>query len=116
MAALLCDEDVDVEVAGGLQLLGHDAITVRDLGLLGAADELVLEIAAELRRIVFTHNTHDFPGQADRWTAEGREYPGVLAATRAPVGVLIRRLESWLGDEGAVSAVKNTWAWLPRVP
>lgn len=51
------DENVPVEVARQLKSRSIDAVTVRDLGLLGEADINHLQNATELGRVLCTHDT-----------------------------------------------------------
>lgn len=59
MALRLCfylDENVPVAVARQLRVRGIDVVTVRDLGLLGATDEIHLAQATQLNRVLCTHD------------------------------------------------------------
>jgi hypothetical protein len=64
MARLYADEHFPVAIVFVLRRLGHDVITVRETGLSkmgeGTPDELVLQFAAQQRRIVVTFNERDF--------------------------------------------------------
>jgi len=62
MARFLTDECVTPILAELLNQKGHDALTVRDLGLAGRAtpDTAILATAIELGRIVITQNRDDF--------------------------------------------------------
>jgi len=53
----LIDECLRPMVAEGLRDAGHDAIHVGDVGLLGATDEQVMSLAAELSRVVVSADT-----------------------------------------------------------
>lgn len=57
------DENVPVQIAHQLQARGIDAVTVRDLGLLGTTDEDHLENATSLGRVLCTYDA-DFIGLA----------------------------------------------------
>ena len=48
------DEDLPVELVTDLRVLGHDADTVADEGLRGAADPAVMDAAFAADRILFT--------------------------------------------------------------
>lgn len=62
MHLLLADENFSREVSRLLSELGHDVITLQDLGLSGIKfpDESVLEKAIELERCILTFNRKDF--------------------------------------------------------
>lgn len=67
------DENLTPEIALQLRLRGVDAISVRDLDLLGADDESHLERATVLGRVLVTTDT-DFL----RLDAAGIEHAGIL--------------------------------------
>jgi hypothetical protein len=67
------DENVPVEVARQLKSREIDAVTVRDLNLLGDEDENHLKRAADMERILCTYDT-DFVALA----AEGLEHTGIV--------------------------------------
>ena len=50
------DENIDLAIAAQLARGGIDAITVRDLGLLGDEDINHLERATEMDRVLCTHD------------------------------------------------------------
>ncbi len=83
------DENVDVEVAEQLVRKGIDAITVRDLDLLGDEDPNHLRRATEMGRVLCTHDK-DYP----RMSAEGVEHAGIAFAEqyRAIIGGWVRAL------------------------
>ena len=60
------DENLPVELANDLQLLGHDADTVDDEGLSGAEDPTVLDAAFKSGRVLFT---------LDKGIADLQRYP-----------------------------------------
>lgn len=102
-------------MASGLRARGHIVITARDLGLLGERnDEVLLQRAVDLEHVLFTHNFADFSALAKDWSAAGRSFPGVLVAPMLPVGMLVRRLDSWLSDSQAVAGIQGRYDWLPR--
>lgn len=95
MPILLADEDFDHRVVRLLREVGHDIITLQDLGLAGLAipDEQVLAIAIALKRGVLTFNRKDF-------IKLHREYPlhfGIIICTRnSDVKALSTKLETLL--------------------
>lgn len=50
------DENLPVAIATQLKSRGIDVVTVRDLGLLGDSDENHLQRAAEMGRVLCTHD------------------------------------------------------------
>lgn len=62
MHLLLADENFSLEVSIRLSKLGHDVITLQDLGLAGIKypDEEVLQKGVELKRCILTFNRKDF--------------------------------------------------------
>jgi predicted nuclease of predicted toxin-antitoxin system len=62
MARLLADEDVAFPVVEWLRHLGHDVMTVHDLGQanLGVGDDVVLELARNDARALVTMNRKHF--------------------------------------------------------
>lgn len=87
---LYFDEGVQVAVAEQMRNRGIDAVTVRDLELLGDADINHLQRASEMRRVVCTFD-HDFL----RLHAEGIPHAGIIIAQHfdTTVGDWVRGLE-----------------------
>jgi predicted nuclease of predicted toxin-antitoxin system len=80
-AAIYLDENIEVALAVLLATEGIDALTARDVGMLGASDEEHLLKAVELDRAILTHDTQDFEVIAIRWAAEGRVHNGIVLCT-----------------------------------
>jgi predicted nuclease of predicted toxin-antitoxin system len=53
---LLIDQDVYAATTRFLKSLGHDAVTAAELGLASAADETLLSVAGEQKRILVTRD------------------------------------------------------------
>lgn len=87
---LYFDERVQVEVAEPLRRRGIDALTVRDIGLLGEPDPLHLQRAAEMNRVLCTYD-YDFL----RLHAEGIEHCGIVIARHfdTTIGKWVRGIE-----------------------
>ncbi len=85
------DENVPTEVARQLRLSGIDALSVRELGLLGADDPNHLRRAAAMSRVLCTHD-QDFL----RLAAEGMEHAGIAfsAQDRVSIGGWVRALRA----------------------
>ena len=62
MARLLADENFPIPVCKHLQALGHDLVTLAELGKANVAldDEAVLALATTENRTVLSHNRRDF--------------------------------------------------------
>lgn len=56
----LVDEMFPRTLAGRLTELGHDAVSVHDVGLAGATDDDVFELAVAQDRLIVTENFADF--------------------------------------------------------
>jgi len=97
------DENVPTEVGSQLRSSGIDAVTVRDLGQLGAADSDHLARATALLRVLCTHD-QDFL----RLAAEGVEHAGIAFTpqNRASVGGWVRELRA-LHTRFTTEQVKN---------
>ncbi|MEL7433083.1 MAG: DUF5615 family PIN-like protein [Chloroflexota bacterium] len=76
------DENVHVEIARQLVSRGIDAVTVRDLGLLGDNDDNHLQRATEMGRVLCTHDS-DFVELA----ASGTEHAGIVFGQQEIHGV-----------------------------
>jgi hypothetical protein len=63
---------MDLEIAAQLKRNGIDVVTVRELGLLGDTDANHLQLAAQMGRVLCTHD-QDFL----RMNAEGMEHAGI---------------------------------------
>jgi predicted nuclease of predicted toxin-antitoxin system len=80
MALLYADEDIPHSLVLRLRALGHDVVSVSELGRKGRSDTQVLQDAAADGRIVVTHNRRDF----ERLHQLNPGHPGILSATRDP--------------------------------
>jgi len=56
----LLDEIVPPATAGHLRRLGHDAVSVLELGMAGATDDQVFSLAVSEARVVVTENFADY--------------------------------------------------------
>lgn len=91
---LYMDENVPLPVTEGLRRRDVDVLRVQDDGRKGMPDNIVLDRAAELQRIVFTQD-EDFLAIANRRQQEGINFAGVIYAHQqsVTVGDCIRDLE-----------------------
>ena len=83
------DENMNPAIADQLIRNGIDVITVRDLGELGDSDANHLQKAAEMGRVLCTHDT-DFL----RLNAEGIEHAGIVFVPQyqTSVGAIVKAL------------------------
>ncbi len=91
---LLIDANLSGRVAELLRAEGHDAVHVRDLDLMDAPDEVILELALQEDRVVLS---------------EDSDFSALLARhrMRAPSFVLIRSAEPLLPEEQVRLLVDN---------
>jgi hypothetical protein len=77
---------------------GHDVVAAGLVDELKQLDDPVLfAVAQEQRRIVVTHNVHDFPDILRAWAEAGRSHRGRVLSflpTNA-YGEMIRRFDRW---------------------
>src|SRR5688572_31020886 len=92
--ALYMDENVHGDITAGLRRRGVDVRSVQNDGLQGAPDDLVLDRATALRRLLFTQD-EDLLAEAARRQAAGIEFHGVAyaAQNRISVGQAVDDLE-----------------------
>jgi hypothetical protein len=92
------DEGVQVQVARQMVRRGIDAVTVRELGLLGDSDLNHLRRASQMGRVLCTYDT-DFL----RLDAEGYEHAGILFGfhDRTTIGDWIRAADQLIASYSA---------------
>ena len=91
---LYMDENVPLPVTEGLRRRDVDVLRVQDDGRKGTPDNIVLDRAIELQRVVFTQD-EDFLAIANRSQQEGVNFAGIIYAHQksVTVGDCIRDLE-----------------------
>jgi hypothetical protein len=109
------DEHINPEVGCQLRRQGCDVVTVEEAGLRGIADDGLLTIAADEKRVLVTYNIGDFQLLLREWHRTGRHHSGILfvsekTASQRSVGPLVRALKTfisstssepgWLDDHG----------------
>lgn len=88
---LYADEDFDHGVITRLRALGHDVITVMDVGRRGLPDVEQLAYATEAGRALITFNRTDFHALH----RESKEHAGIITCTRdADVNALAARINA----------------------
>ena len=96
MLRFVTDEDFDATIARGLlfRLKDLDIVSVRDVGLAGAADPTVLEWAAQRGRVLLTHDVNTMLGYANQRLRRGSQHAGLVKVPQTlPVGRAIEDLE-----------------------
>jgi hypothetical protein len=91
---LFLDHHVKSAITDGLRRRGVDVITCLEAGMDQSHDDLILERATQLGRVVFTQDD-DFLALADEWLANGRDFSGVIYAEQLgiTIGQAVRDLE-----------------------
>jgi hypothetical protein len=115
----LLDEDVSHGLAGALRAAGLDADSAKELGHLGFTDVMVLTRAADLGRILITHNKKDMLLLHEAWLTwrvrwEATEHPrashpGILLTPHQPVLDLVRLVEEF--DSAESEATNRLFSW-----
>jgi hypothetical protein len=103
---LLLDEMYPPALADALRDVGIDAVTVRELDLVGRSDLDVLAAAAAHDRAVLTENVADFARICNESLAAGHHHAGVLIAlssrfSRRPAGIppLVKAIHAIAGQQ-----------------
>lgn len=92
MIRLLTDEDFNRDILRGVLRLvpDLDVLRVQDVGLMTAADPIILAWAAQERRIVLTHDASTMIDAAYQRARDGLPMPGMIAVRRlAPLAACI---------------------------
>jgi len=113
---LLFDENLP-SIARLLRDRGHDAATVRELGLSRQPDSVVLEIATSQQRIMVTADIADYLLLDAEWSAQNREHAGIILLAQRTwdfdIGWILRRLENFL--EQVNFRLPGIVVWLPHI-
>ena len=80
MIRLLTDENVNNKIMRGLsrRLPQLDFVSVRDVGLAGSPDLVLLKWAAKEQRIMLTHDINTMVPDANQLVAQGEPMAGVI--------------------------------------
>ena len=80
MIRLLTDENIDNDIMRGLarRLPQLDFVSVRDVGLAGSPDLVLLKWAAKEQRIMLTHDINTMVPDANQLVAQGEPMAGVI--------------------------------------
>lgn len=108
VTAFHLDHNIARDLAPALQLLGHDAVTARDLGLERADDDLHLTAATDAGRILVTYNRKDFitlhrvwHRWSRRWGASERHGGILILSQNRPLPIMdeARLLDEFVGRQ-----------------
>ena len=120
MPKFLIDENLSPRLATILRSLGHNAVAVRDIGLRGHDDTVILAWAIAHERVIITRDW-EF-GQVAFWHAAGRVGMVILRSMSQRVGAhaaILRMLhhEGALRDERLASTLllgmPTSYRWWP---
>lgn len=111
--ALYMDEHVRRAITNALLLRNVDVLTVQDDARTGVTDEVVINRATELGRVIFTQDD-DFLVIANRRQQEGIYFTGVIYAhqQRVTVGDCVRDLEI-IAKAAEIEDLVNQVQYLP---
>ena len=115
MIRLLTDENVNNNIMRGLaRRLPHlDFVSVRDIGLAGSADLVVLKWAAHEQRIVLTHDRKTMVPDANQLVAQAEPMAGVIfVPEQLEIGRAINDLELVLATSTELD-MRNRVEYLP---
>jgi len=91
----LADEDLDADIVAGLQSRepAIDIVDVKNVGLRGTKDPVLLELAAEQERILVTHDRRTMVNHVRERAAAGKRNPGLfIVPQRIPIGEIVETL------------------------
>lgn len=111
--AFYMDENVPRPITIGLRLRDVDVLTVQEDGYSGFPDQLVLDRATQLQRVVFSQD-EDFLIEANRRQTSGVSFSGVIYAHQRSVslGVCVGDLEI-IAKVGNREELANRVQYLP---
>ncbi|HKG60398.1 MAG TPA: DUF5615 family PIN-like protein [Pyrinomonadaceae bacterium] len=115
MIRLLTDENVNNNILQGLvrRLPQLDFVSVRDVGLAGSSDLVLLKWAANEQRIILTHDRKTMVRDANQLVAQGEPMAGVIfVPDQLEIGRAINDLEMVLGSS-TESDMRNSVEYLP---
>ena len=115
MIRLLTDENVNNNILRGLsrRLPQLDFVSVRDVGLAGSSDLVLLKWAAKKQRIILTHDIKTLVRYANQLVAQGEPMAGVIfVPDQLEIGRAINDLVMVL-DGSTESDMRNSVEYLP---
>ena len=115
MIRLLTDENVNNTILRGLarRLPELDFVSVRDVGLAGSSDLVLLRWAANEQRIILTHDIKTMVRDANQLVAQGEPMAGVIfVPDQLEIGRAINDLEMMVGCY-TESEMRNSVKYMP---
>jgi predicted nuclease of predicted toxin-antitoxin system len=115
MIRLLTDENVDNNILRGLnrRLPQLDFVSVRDVGLAGSPDLVILKWAAKEQRIILTHDVKTLVRDANQLIAQGEPMAGVIfVPDQLEIGRAINNLEMVI-ECSTESEMRDSIKYLP---
>jgi len=115
MIRLLTDENVNNKIMRGLsrRLPQLDFVSVRNVGLAGSPDLVLLKWAANEQRIILTHDIKTMVRDANQLVAQGEPMAGVIfVPDQLEIGRAINDLVMVL-DCSTESEMRDTVKYLP---
>ena len=115
MIRLLTDENVNNKIMRGLsrRLPQLDFVSVRNLGLAGSPDLVLLKWAANEQRIILTHDIKTMVRDANQLVAQGEPMAGVIfVPEQLEIGRAINDLELVLATSTELD-MRNRVEYLP---
>jgi hypothetical protein len=95
MTRFLLDEIVTPALVDRLVKMGHDAVHVKQLGLINTADDLIAEAARKTSRAIITNNFRDYAEQRGVVVLFYGQH-GLPAGAAAQAAELAKRIKKWI--------------------
>jgi predicted nuclease of predicted toxin-antitoxin system len=110
---LYMDEHVHRAITAGLRLRGVDVLTAQEDGRRNTADDVLLDRATELQRVLFSQD-EDLLAEATRRQEQDVPFAGVVYAhqLRVTIGTCVRDLEL-IAKAGNPEDLANRVEYLP---
>lgn len=108
MPAFGTDEDFNHHIVRGLlrRQSGLDIVRIQDIGLIKADDSIILEWAAQEKRILLTHDARTMPKHATKRMLAGNLIAGLVVVPQSlPIGKAIE-------DILTIALCSNTDEWI----
>ena len=113
---LILDEHISPDIARGLRDAGIDVIEVsswQSRTLRSTADDHILTIAAEERRVLVSFDVNTIPPLIGVWSGQGKHHTGVILISRKSfrqndVGGIVRALRMLIAE-------RTSEDWLDRL-
>ncbi len=88
----LADHDLNEHIVAGVlrREPAVEFVRVRDLGMSGQADELILDLAEQRKLLIVSHDVNTMPAAAYGRLAAGQSFPGLFMVQQmSPIGPII---------------------------